>query len=91
MVLYFNGLGVLVYSTCTLSPQENEEMVDWFCNMYPKMELVALPSRFEKLLETKQDPFIPGLTRATQKCLRILPNQDYEGFFVAKFKKSDSE
>lgn len=32
--------GVLVYSTCTFSRQENEEMAEWLIEMYPQMKLV---------------------------------------------------
>ena len=31
--------GVLVYSTCTFSRQENEEMAEWFVAAYPQMKL----------------------------------------------------
>jgi methyltransferase NSUN6 len=32
--------GYMVYSTCTLDPQENEGNVSWFLRRYPEIELV---------------------------------------------------
>ena len=32
--------GVLVYSTCTITPKENEEQVMWFLDKFPDFELV---------------------------------------------------
>ncbi len=34
--------GVLVYSTCTFSTLENEEMIKWFCLEYPWFEVVPI-------------------------------------------------
>jgi 16S rRNA (cytosine967-C5)-methyltransferase len=31
--------GVLIYSTCTIDPMENEENVAWFLREYPEFEL----------------------------------------------------
>lgn len=35
--------GQIVYSTCTWSPEENEENVRWMLENYPELELVNLP------------------------------------------------
>lgn len=35
--------GVLVYSTCTFSPEENEQMIAGFMNEHPDYELVEIP------------------------------------------------
>lgn len=37
--------GTLVYSTCTLAPEENEQMVDWVQEEFPDLELVYEPKR----------------------------------------------
>ena len=32
--------GILVYSTCTFAPQENEQMAEWFVQEYPQFSLM---------------------------------------------------
>ncbi|MBI1907914.1 RsmB/NOP family class I SAM-dependent RNA methyltransferase [Candidatus Uhrbacteria bacterium] len=67
--------GTLVYSTCTLAPEENEGMVDWILAEYPfmKAEPVALP-------------FSP-ITQHKNGSVTLLPSAVAEGFFVAKLRK----
>lgn len=80
--------GTIVYSTCTLSPEENEEVVNWILKKEGaalEVEDIHIPN-----LETS-----PGLTKYKQKIfddrlaktLRIYPTTTMEGFFVAKLKK----
>lgn len=70
--------GILVYSTCTHSPEENEEVVEYLLNANPQAKLQPIKSSWI----TKQNSFMKWT-------LRIWP-QDYnsEGFFVAKIKKT---
>ncbi len=91
--LVLNGLsllkegGVLVYSTCTFSPEENEDVVDYVL----KKGGVELE---EISIENMQ--YISGLTRWKGKVydplvgrtVRIYPfHNRTNGFFVAKFRK----
>lgn len=70
--------GVLVYSTCTFAPEEDEEMVDWLLASYPDLEL--LPIDTDALGISEGD--LPGTGR-------IWPHrQRGEGHFVARLKKS---
>ena len=41
--------GVLVYSTCTFSPLENELLVAHALNIFPELELEALPKHLQSL------------------------------------------
>ncbi|MEK6811595.1 MAG: RsmB/NOP family class I SAM-dependent RNA methyltransferase [Nanoarchaeota archaeon] len=77
--------GVLVYSTCTHSPEENESVVNFALKNFP----VSL-EKFELPLKCR-----PGVTSwdgeeyssEVVKCCRIYPqDNDSEGFFVAKIK-----
>lgn len=64
--------GELVYSTCLISMEENEEVVKKFLQAHPDFELV--PFKLTKL-ESKT-----GM-------LKIMPDLDgNDGFFIAKFK-----
>jgi tRNA (cytosine49-C5)-methyltransferase len=80
--------GELVYSTCTFSPEENEEVVDWALNKFGELRLapIGLPvsNKVRGLTswEGKRFPKDMSLT------LRILPNDFMEGFFLARLKKA---
>lgn len=86
----FNNLkesGTLVYSTCTLEPEENEAVVDFLLSKYrnAKVEKIVLDIKKGKpVLEFLGAMYNPEV----KKCLRIWPqDNDTEGFFVAKIKK----
>lgn len=66
--------GTLVYSTCTLAPEENEEQIKWLTEEHPsmKVEQISLPV---------------SPIRPTKFGTIILPSTECEGFFVAKLKK----
>lgn len=68
--------GTLVYSTCTLAPEENEDMIAWLITDFPSMkpEAISLP--------------FPGITHKPTKSITLLPTKQYEGFFVAKLSKT---
>ena len=67
--------GTMVYSTCTLNKEENENIVQW-----------ALENFELKLIDTKIE-IKDSIPVIQEKALKILPSKDMEGFFVAKFKK----
>ncbi len=78
--------GILVYSTCTLDPLENEEVIDHLiANTDAVVEPIELPVR-------RRRPFTEfdgrRYDKAVLNCLRIHPqDNDTEGFFVAKVSK----
>lgn len=79
----------MVYSTCSLEPEENEAVVDFLINKYEnaKLEEIKLENikRSEPILEFENNKY----DEEVKKCLRIWPqDNDTEGFFVAKIKKS---
>lgn len=83
--------GSIVYSTCTLSVEENEEVVDWI--LEKEGDAIALEQISIDSLEG-----IAGFTskgkkafhKDIEKCLRIFPSATMEGFFVAKIIKKKS-
>ncbi|MBU2638389.1 MAG: NOL1/NOP2/sun family putative RNA methylase [Nanoarchaeota archaeon] len=79
--------GTIVYSTCTLEPEEDEGVVSWFLENHPKakLEKINLDIKHGKCVDE-----FNGKTYSSevQKCLRIWPqDNDTEGFFVAKIRK----
>ena len=89
--------GVIIYSTCTLAPEENEAVVQWVLEKEQGkvvLDQVELPH----LGELTAEAITPGVTswQGTQfseeltKTLRIYPSPTMEGFFVAKLRKLDS-
>jgi NOL1/NOP2/sun family putative RNA methylase len=78
--------GVLVYSTCTFSPEENEEVIQFALENFPvELEEFDLPLKTRPGLGSwRNKSFNPEI----KKCHRIYPHDnDTEGFFVAKLRK----
>lgn len=78
--------GEMIYSTCTLSPEENEEVVNSLKEQFDlEIEKISLPLKCR-----------PGFVRweeksydlALEKACRIYPqDNDTDGFFLCKIKK----
>ncbi|MDD3175701.1 MAG: RsmB/NOP family class I SAM-dependent RNA methyltransferase [Candidatus Nanoarchaeia archaeon] len=80
--------GILVYSTCSLEPEEDELMIEWFIQTYPDM----------KLIDTELTIGDEGLTKVFETTLnsslkltrRFWPYKtETEGFFIAKLQKQN--
>jgi len=78
--------GILVYSTCTFAPEEDEEVIQFALDNFP-VELVD----FELPLKTHQGISEwegKKFSNEIKKCKRVWPqDNDSEGFFVAKLRK----
>jgi len=79
--------GTLVYSTCTLEPEEDEGVIDYLLNESPNAHLEEIDLNIKKskaFLEYDGQSF----NKEISKCLRLWPqDNDTEGFFVAKITK----
>ena len=79
--------GTLVYSTCSLEPEENEGVVDFLLKKYENARLEDIKLNIKRslaILEFENKEYSEEL----KKCLRIWPqDNDTEGFFVAKIRK----
>lgn len=81
--------GVMVYSTCTFAPEENEGVVDWLLRktggaiQLEEITLDAIPS-YPALTAWNGKSFDPQV----RHCLRVLPDGIMEGFFVAKLRRT---
>ncbi len=75
--------GVLVYSTCSLTPEENELNVQWVLDNF-EVELGDIPWGDPALTD------VPGveISDEVRKCRRFYPHKhETSGFFVAKIVK----
>lgn len=72
--------GTIVYSTCTFSRQENEEVVAWILEKEKGRVRVASIDNLD----------IPWTAAALPETKRILPDDYFEGFFIAKLRKVSS-
>ncbi|WP_125763864.1 RsmF rRNA methyltransferase first C-terminal domain-containing protein [Companilactobacillus hulinensis] len=78
--------GTLVYSTCTFSPEENEENIDYFLNQYPDMQMDEI-KKYDGMEDGKPE-WGHGNAELT-KALRMFPDQfEGEGHFICKMTKS---
>jgi NOL1/NOP2/sun family putative RNA methylase len=77
--------GVLVYSTCSLEPEENELNMQWALENLPvRLENVSLPIGDPGLTNIFGKKLSPDIA----KCRRFWPHKtNTEGFFIAKLVK----
>jgi 16S rRNA (cytosine1407-C5)-methyltransferase len=94
--LLFSGIkclrpgGVLVYSTCSFAPEENEgvvaRMIDQFgVQIEIEEPRIALPNMRDGLTAWKHRRFPAQVAR----CRRVLPTSTMEGFFLCRIKKTE--
>lgn len=77
VVQYLKPEGVMMYSTCTMNPAENEEMVDRICGEYG-METVSMAQAFPAELKSAAD----------RGYVQLLPGiHGTDGFFMAKLRR----
>jgi 16S rRNA (cytosine967-C5)-methyltransferase len=77
---YVKKGGFLVYSTCSITVEENEMVIQNFLKQHPEY----------KLVDTVPKIGLPGL-RGLTKCQRLYPHiHECNGFFVAKLKKENT-
>ncbi|MBW7954586.1 RsmB/NOP family class I SAM-dependent RNA methyltransferase [Candidatus Gracilibacteria bacterium] len=85
--------GILIYSTCTLDPLENEGIVHFLLSNNKDLILEDISSFFDyKDLENIKKTGIKSYSKYIfqkdiTKTIRLLPSENTEGFFIAKFRK----
>ena len=73
---YLKNGGTMIYSTCTLNVEENQDNVEWFLNKHKD-------AKVEKIFLGNMDNFIYN----NDGSLTILPNEYMDGFYIAKISK----
>jgi 16S rRNA (cytosine967-C5)-methyltransferase len=70
--------GTLIYSTCSITTEENEMLIEKFLKWHPELSLSEITPRIGS----------PGL-RGLEKCQRLYPHtHKCNGFFIAKLSKN---
>lgn len=81
--------GTLVYSTCTFSPDENEQAMDYLLELDSNLELVELP--MYKGFDSGHPEWSRTGNPDVTKCRRIWPHRVHgEGHFVAMLRKKNT-
>ena len=87
--------GTLVYSTCTLEPDENEGVITYLLEEFKNAKLEDIDIVNSKEFEDYKKHITSGITHwsgnqyntLVKKCIRIIPSSEMMGFFIAKIKK----
>ena len=81
--------GMLLYSTCTFSPEENEGSVKFMMDLDPDLEIVDIASRYEGFAPGRPELIEDGM-EDLKKCVRIWPHKmNGEGHFIALLRKKE--
>lgn len=78
VVSYVKPGGIMMYSTCTMNPSENEEMAKWICREFgfePESMAACMPKQLQQEAEKGMLQLLPGV-------------HETDGFFLAKLRKS---
>lgn len=92
--------GMLLYSTCTFSPREDEEVIGWMLGEYPDMHICPVerkegfsPGMPEWISgETSEILQKRGTLQTLQHCVRIFPHRAKgEGHFAVLLQKGEQK
>lgn len=80
--------GSLVYSTCTIAPEENEMVVSYLLEKFPEAELLPIEVAGFKLRPGIKDWQGVRFDPRIDHCVRVLPqDNDTAPFFIARLTK----
>lgn len=82
--------GTLVYSTCTMAPEENEAVIDHLLRTHDDAAIepfsIDLPNATPVVLSWNGKQY----DKQVEGCLRLAPSEEVEAFFVCRLKKVDA-
>jgi len=79
--------GIMVYSTCTYSVEENEQVIDWALKKFPEMQIIDLDLKGIPKIYGVENYKEKTFNNEVRKAVRILPNKHFEAFFISKLEK----
>ena len=81
--------GMMLYSTCTFSPEENEGTIQFILDHYPNMKVVAIENLYEGFAPGHPE-WIENGSEDLTKCVRLWPHKiKGEGHFIALLQKKE--
>ncbi len=83
--------GILVYSTCTIAPEENEAVIDYLLRHASDATTEPLPIRPDNAVACVSEWNGRTFSEATRHCLRLRPSPTIEAFFVCILRKMHQE
>lgn len=76
---YLKPGGIMMYSSCTINKEENEQQVKWMIENFD-MELISMKEELPVILKTSESDY----------GLQLFPGvHETDGFFLAKLRKKD--
>lgn len=80
--------GTLVYSTCSLEPEENEEVVDFLLQKRDDAEIERVDLKNFKIRRALGSWEDKEFDKKVKLCGRIYPHDNFtDGFFIARVRK----
>ena len=80
--------GMLVYSTCSLEPEENEEVIDFLLRKRDNVEVEEVKLKKFKMRKGLRSWEGRDFDERVKLCGRIYPHDNFtDGFFIAKVRK----
>lgn len=83
--------GILVYSTCTMAPEENEAVVDYLLRRDSNAIVRSIKSPLSNIVPPVMTWNGKDFNPSVQFALRLIPAPEAEAFFVAKIEKLDNQ
>lgn len=81
--------GEMVYSTCSVAPEENEMLIEWLIDKYP-VEVMETPMKGKHFFESSRKSYKNQyFERSISRAIRVYPHiNKTEGFFIIKLRKT---
>jgi len=79
--------GTLVYSTCTMAPEENEQVIDYALRRLDGVEIAPIEIDLDNRVPAVEVWNGKRMDPRVGSCLRLQPSQDVEAFFVCVLRK----